>query len=505
MNPWLRGIAAPSSLLLALAGAAFPQAGPNDDRVMLQGFYWESYRHGHGGLCGEKKPCGDSLWYAIVRDKAKEIRDGGFDLVWLPPPSFAGVSGAGYAPKQYFKLGNSYGDSARHRAMLEVLLKSGIEPVADIVVNHRDGSTKWADFSNPAWGPWSICKSDEAFRNAASELNNLPEGQRGGEEDSPREYSGEPTTYRYPDYRDLCHADIRVRRDVARYLKQLQSFGYRGWRYDMVHGYHARWIAMYNRITTPTFSVGEYDWDKQGETRGWIWNTATSSGKLSTASSAFDFSTYFTLKGSKGNQAALYAYGNGTGLMGDNTDGIPWKNRAVTFVQNHDVGYRTNEDGTPQPGHEMDDFPNDGEIQQAYAYILTHPGLPCVFWKHYFDRGGDLRAKLAALINARKVAGIHSGSALHTQDNAKAKGVYAAMVEGWNGQLYARIGGSDGDWQPSFSGYSDYREYAAGDGWKVWVRLPGNPPCKQAAPRSPLPIPAYVRPEKILVPDSLLN
>ena len=31
---------------LAVAAPARAQAGFDDDRVMLQGFYWESYRHG---------------------------------------------------------------------------------------------------------------------------------------------------------------------------------------------------------------------------------------------------------------------------------------------------------------------------------------------------------------------------------------------------------------------------------------------------------------------------
>ena len=60
--------------------------------------------------------------------------------------------------------------------------------------------------------------------------------------------------------------------------------------------------------------------------------------------------------------------------MGDTTDGVPWKQRAVTFVENHDTGYRTNEDGSPQQGHSFDSFQNNWEVEQAYAYILTHPG-----------------------------------------------------------------------------------------------------------------------------------
>jgi len=97
-------------------------------------------------------------------------------------------------------------------------------------------------------------------------------------------------------------------------------------------------------------------------------------------------------------------------------------------LENHDTGYRTNEDDTPQEGHRSDQFLNGWEVEQAYAYILTHPGIPCVYWKHYFDWGPDLQNKIAALINARKVAGVNAGSNVFHQNNAKDRGVYAAMV-----------------------------------------------------------------------------
>jgi alpha-amylase len=47
------------------------------------------------------------------------------------------------------------------------------------------------------------------------------------------------------------HTNPQVHHDIVRYLLQLKSMGYRGWRYDMVHGYHTRWIRYYNRMTQP--------------------------------------------------------------------------------------------------------------------------------------------------------------------------------------------------------------------------------------------------------------
>jgi alpha-amylase len=399
------------------------QAGFNDDRVMLQGFYWESYRHGHPDKFSQ---FGAQPWYVIVRNQAGKIREGRFDLIWLPPPSYAGEFSAGYNPKEYFNLNNSYGTFAQHRAMLGALLQNGIEPVADIVINHRDGLRKWADFKNPDWGTWAITRDDEAFTDPGSEVYNTPVEQRGGPEEHPEYGPLGGTTYAYGSFRDLDHSNPQVRRDIMRYLLQLKSLGYRGWRYDMVHGYHARWLAQYNRASQPTFSVGEYDWDKQGEQRGWVWQTATTPGDLRLASDVFDFTTFFTLKDNKGNYRAWYGFGHGLGLVGDTTDNLPWKNRAVTFLENHDTGYRTRDDGTPEPGHVSDNFANNWEVEQAYAYILTHPGVPCVFWKHYFDWGSDLQNKIKALINARKVAGVDAGSMFSPQDNAREKGIYAA-------------------------------------------------------------------------------
>lgn len=41
---------------------------------------------------------------------------------------------------------------------------------------------------------------------------------------------------------------------------------------------------------------------------------------------------------------------------------------------------------------------------EGYAYILTHPGLPCILWEHAFDWG--LIDDLKALIELRRRSGI---------------------------------------------------------------------------------------------------
>lgn len=504
--PTMQGIRRILQALIFVAPIVWPivvvaQSGFDDDRVMLQGFYWESYRHGN-----PKFPqFGQRKWYDIVRENVDVIRDGRFDLIWLPPPCWAGDVSAGYNPKQYWRLDNSYGDFDKHRRLLEALLANGVEPVADIVINHRDGNQKWADFKSPDWGTKTICRDDEAFSNPASEVYNTPAAQRGAVEEQLDYDPSRSTTYGYGDFRDLDHTNPQVRRDIIKYLLQLKSAGYRGWRFDMVHGYHARWVALYNKRTSPAFSVGEYDWSDQPGQRGWVYNTATTAGDLRTASDVFDFNTQFTLKDKKGSYAAWYGIGSGLGMMGDTTDGLPWKQRASTFLENHDTGYRTNDDGAPQAAHQFDSFDNNGQVEQGYAYILTHPGVPCVYWKHYFEWGYDLQEKIKALINARKSAGLTAGSRLELQDHARLRGVYAARIVGKCGDLYVRIGGSDNDWQPSSSGYQNYRDYAHGNGWTVWVGLPGNPRMQQVPLKTALPLPFFRSGADINIPDEWLN
>ena len=53
------------------------QAGFEDDRVMLQGFYWESYRHGRPQ---KFSGFGDKRWHRIIAELAPAMREARFDL-----------------------------------------------------------------------------------------------------------------------------------------------------------------------------------------------------------------------------------------------------------------------------------------------------------------------------------------------------------------------------------------------------------------------------------------
>ncbi|XP_044955558.1 alpha-amylase type B isozyme [Hordeum vulgare subsp. vulgare] len=76
-----------------------------------------------------------------------------------------------------------------------------------------------------------------------------------------------------------------------------------------------------------------------------------------------------------------------------------WPAKAVTFVDNHDTGSTQH----------MWPFPSD-RVMQGYAYILTHPGTPCIFYDHFFDWG--LKEEIDRLVSVRTRHGIHNESKL---------------------------------------------------------------------------------------------
>ena len=91
-----------------------------------------------------------------------------------------------------------------------------------------------------------------------------------------------------------------------------------------------------------------------------------------------------------------------------------WPSRAVTFIENHDTG------STLQHWP----FPSD-KILQGYAYILTHPGTPTVFYDHWADQ--NLVEAINDMLAIRKRNEISSKDcAVHIQ--VATAGVYAAHV-----------------------------------------------------------------------------
>ena len=121
--------------------------------VMLQGFNWESASRSNSSTLGK--------WYSTMQGKASEIKNT-FEYVWFPPPSLS-ASTEGYLPTQLNNFNSSYGTEAELKKVITSI--SPAKAIADIVINHRCGTSDWGDFTNPSWNDnfYSICKDDEGF------------------------------------------------------------------------------------------------------------------------------------------------------------------------------------------------------------------------------------------------------------------------------------------------------------------------------------------------------
>lgn len=407
-----------------------------DSRVLVQGFTVESHQGSNQGK-----------WYAYLRQKISALQAARIDLLWLPPPSQG--EGAGYHPQELHNFSNNYGNAAEHATLLKELRSSGIEPIADVVVNHRSGTNGWSTFENPAWPPYFICNTDEFWKQDPTRLPNPKDKQnltskRKGGPDYP--YSDKAD---WPYSRDIDHENIWVREQIHAYLNLLVKLGYGGWRWDMAKGFDPRYVGEYNRRSFPLFSVGEY-WDGDvTKIEKWVKETATGPVR---ASHAFDFPTYYRLV----NALRARNYPALASLTQKDTLLARLPAYAVTFVENHDTG---------KPSQPEDSLPNDDRLMQAYAFLLTHPGVPSIFWKH-FDTWGHAK-ELGALVKARKAARIHSASAVaaHTKDN-----LYVAYVgeAGAKPSLVLHLGAGNVE-KPDPKAWA---LAASGNGYSVWLRKP---------------------------------
>jgi alpha-amylase len=96
---------------------------------------------------------------------------------------------------------------------------------------------------------------------------------------------------------------------------------------------------------------------------------------------------------------------------------------------------------------------------RGHIYILTHPGIPCIFWRHFFDQGERQQAQIARLIAIRKKACITSRSRVFIEPITDGK--CGAIIEGTVATKLGPASCSPGDgWEVAL----DDPDYA------VWTR-----------------------------------
>ncbi|XP_012449177.1 probable alpha-amylase 2 isoform X1 [Gossypium raimondii] len=368
--------------------------------ILLQGFNWESHKYD---------------WWENLEKKVPDIAKSGFTSVWLPP-AINSFSPDGYLPQNLYLLSSSYGSEQQLKALLQKLSEYKVRAMADIVINHRIGTTQGHGGLYNRYDGIPLAWDEHAVTSCTGGLGNQSTGDN---------FHGVP---------NIDHSQHFVRKDIIGWLQWLLCVGFQDFRFDFARGYSAKYVKEYIEAAKPIFSVGEY-WDScnysgsvleynQDSHRQRIINWIDATGQLS---SAFDFTTKGILQEAvKGQFWRLRdPQGKPPGVMGW------WPSRAVTFIDNHDTG--STQAHWPFPSN---------HIMEGYAYILTHPGTPTVFYDHFYDGDDSGHEQIVKLMEIRRSGEIHSRSSvriLEAKDN-----LYSAVI---GDKICIKIG--DGSWSPS--------------------------------------------------------
>ena len=368
--------------------------------IMLQAFYWDS-SNDHG--------FGTSKWMDL-KNKASEINPY-FDMVWLPP-SCKTKDNMGYIPAQYSNQNsNVWGNEYELKALINAFHNGGTRVIADIVINHS-GDVNTVEFMDQDFG-----KYGHYYPQTSWITQNDEHGQSGSHPDDGQHNAN------YGSARDWDHQNVNVQNMCKAYLKFLKNtIGYDGFRYDYAGGFNVRHLNDYNAASGPYFSVMEYWVEDANEIK-------TRVNEASQNTLAFDF---------PGRAAAFkqgiakndYSKCKNAGMRGKGCSKY-----AVTFVDNHDTFQRTNTESDIKNSTDGASVNDRALMLQCNAYILSMPGVPCVFWPHWVKYKNEIQK----MIIARKSAGIHSESAVSEQSG---NGWYEATVTGKYGNVVLYIGSS---------------------------------------------------------------
>ena len=430
--------------------AIYPTSVPAENGdVLLQAYYWA--HEGNDSI--PWTPFGGIQW-TDLNAQAAELGQY-FDLVWLAPSAVT-ADYTGFLPQNYSDQNNIWGTETELRTLISNLHAAGSKVVADIVINHSSPTTGYYQWDDPfnfgQYGSYSpqmtwITQDDEIFisqnndnykrydtnppQNAGIwEDAGCPDGSFNTEPDEKtftNGEGGEQAEWSYAEYncvysRDWAHRLREVREMSRAYLTWMREYmGYDGWRYDFAKGLHGSHIDDYNHASNACFSVAEcFDGDyhkDEGVVIDAHYNTYV-----------FDFPAKYNFMNN--------AIRNGwyQGLMGNATNTMLYnhKRHTVTFVDNHDT-FREDYNlcGTPNA------IGDSAKVLMANAFILSMPGVPCVFYPHWATFSNEIKH----MIDARHITGVHSES--DVVDEA-GDGYYRATVTGKNGRIRLLLGPNSG-------------------------------------------------------------
>ena len=349
------------------------------DEIILQGFHWNVVRDYN------------KAWYNRLNNAAAGIAADGFTAVWMPPPwrdssswsdASKGTSGGGEGYFWHdFNKNSQYGSDSQLKQASSRLKASGVKVLYDLVPNHMNRGYPTKEINFP---------SQQGFwRNDCHDAgSNIPNGC----DDGDRFIGGESDL-------NTGHPDI-----FAMFVSELKNlstnYGAGGFRFDFVRGFEGdRVNAWMSQAATNSFCVGEL-WKGPSEYHASDWRRGATYQEIlkdwsdSSKCTVFDFALKDRMQ--NGN-ISDWRHG-----LNGNVD-PRWREVAVTFVDNHDTGYSPGAHG----GQHHWALP-DSKLKMAYAYILSSPGTPVVYWPHMYEWGhGDY---IRQLIQLRKSVGIKANS-----------------------------------------------------------------------------------------------
>ncbi|BAM02287.1 alpha-amylase [Phycisphaera mikurensis] len=376
--------------------------------VMLQAFTWRT-------------PADGGFWERLGK-QGRHLAEIGFTHVWCPPPCKGGGGAAdrGYGLYDLYDLGEfdqkgavrtRYGTKEALVAAVAALKEAGLEPIADVVLNHRMGAdeqesfevqevdpsnrlenigepfelTAWTGYTFP--GRLREPGDPNDFRWRWHHFTAVDQAPEGDESDRPRLFriadrGWEPEVDDENGNADfLMGCDVNldqddVRAELFRWGDWfLAETGFSGFRFDAAKHMSRRFLRDFlGHVRAPRgedhpggghFAVSEYGSGDPAAIRAFLDATGG-------ATQAFDFPLHYAF-------AAAGAAMNGQGeldLRGlfDGAVVQTHPDLAVTFVDNHDS----------DPAQEVGGWVDDAFKPHAYAAILLRAGgMPCVF-------GGDL-------------------------------------------------------------------------------------------------------------------
>ena len=376
-------------------GSSAPAKCPD---VLLQGFYWDSYQDkGYG-----RTKWIDWLNIEVSKDLTQAEEAGQwFDLIWLPPMSQA-TGGTGYLPTNYSNLDSDWGTKKNLAKLIDTFHKNGARVVADIVINHCAARNGWCNFGTYDFGEYGKFTPDGSWICSTDEMNtDSGAGSCKGTRRCTRVPS--PITEVM-----LSSAPMILARSCKSHACNCK-------------GFHNSHINDYNKAAEAYFSVMEM-WDGdvnvlQSHLNDAGWNTLT-----------FDFAMKYQ---AFNNGIAADNYG---GLKGAGLPGAGKARYAVTFLDSHDSFQR---DGNEFCGEGNSMTVCKDKILQCYAYLLSMPGVPLVFYPHWVI----FKDPIKKMINARYKTGVHSESAVSDEAG---NGYYKATITGTNGEIRLLVGPNSG-------------------------------------------------------------